>query len=130
MIGYEKLKVYQASLECVELGVKLTENIPRGFSELRSQLRRSIFSVSLNIAEGAGRSAKAEKRRFYAIARGSAMESAAVCDILRQCKIIDENLYLEIKTKLRDVIAMLSRMILNMAKGKASGQAQAKGNRD
>ena len=127
MIEYEKLKVYRTSLACVELVIKITENIPRGFSELRNQLHRAIFSVSLNIAEGAGRSERAEKKQFYAIARGSAMESAAVCDILQQCKIVDEELYREIKVKLREVIAMLSRMILNMKRGKELGQAQAQG---
>ena len=61
MIEYEKLKVYRTSLACVELVIKITENIPRSFSELRNQLHRAIFSVSLNIAEGAGRSERAEK---------------------------------------------------------------------
>jgi hypothetical protein len=37
----------------------------------------------LNIAEGAGQRSRPQKRRFYAIARGSAMECAAVLDVLR-----------------------------------------------
>ena len=116
MIGHEKLKVYQASLQCVGLGVQLTQKLPKGFADLRSQLRRAIFSVSLNIAEGAGRSQKREKQHFYAIARGSAMESAAVCDILHQCNIVDQTLYKQLKSELREVIAMLSSMILTKGK--------------
>ena len=76
----------------------------------------------LNIAEGAGRSQKGEKRHFYGIARGSAMECAAVCDILRQCELVDEFGYFEIKNKLEQVIAMLSRMMSNSREGKSTGQ--------
>jgi four helix bundle protein len=37
----------------------------------------------LNIAEGAGRRSRAQKQHFYSIARGSAMECAAIIDVLR-----------------------------------------------
>jgi four helix bundle protein len=38
--------------------------------------------VVLLIAEGAGRRSRRDKRRFYSMARGSAMEACAVVDIL------------------------------------------------
>ena len=44
-------------------------------------LRRAATSVVLDIAEGAGEYSKAEKARFYRIARRSASECAAVLDI-------------------------------------------------
>ena len=37
----------------------------------------------LNTAEGAGRTGAADKARFFAMARGSAMECAAILDVLR-----------------------------------------------
>ena len=82
MIAYEKLEVYQLSLDCVELCVGTVQTVPKGYSELSTQLKRAIFSVSLNIAEGAGKSGFCDKKRFYEIAKGSAMESAVVLDIL------------------------------------------------
>jgi four helix bundle protein len=42
------------------------------------------LSVVLNIAEGAGQRSRAQKRHIYSIARGSAMESAAILDVLRR----------------------------------------------
>ena len=61
MIAYEKLEVYQLSLDCVELCVGTAQTVPKGYSELSTQLKRAIFSVSLNIAEGAGKSGFCDK---------------------------------------------------------------------
>jgi four helix bundle protein len=53
----------------------------RGAGPLRDQLHRASLSVVLNVAEGAGRNARADKRRFYEIAKGSAAESAAALEV-------------------------------------------------
>jgi four helix bundle protein len=73
MLSFEKLDVFQAALEF--RGAAMGTGA-RG--ELKDQLERATSSVVLNIAEGAGRWQWKDKRRFYEIARGSAMESAAV----------------------------------------------------
>ena len=49
---------------------------------LKDQLERASLSVCLNVAEAAGRRSPRDKARFYAIARGSATEVAALLDIL------------------------------------------------
>ena len=46
-----------------------------------SQIRRAAVSVYLNIAEGASRKSEAERKRYYEIARGSAIEIDAALDI-------------------------------------------------
>ena len=114
MISYEKLEVYQLSLECVERGFLLLKELPKGYAELSSQLKRAVFSVSLNIAEGAGRSAKADKKRFYDIARGSAMESAAICDILYRANLNSEQSHRQLKNLLHRVISILSKLSANL----------------
>jgi four helix bundle protein len=55
----------------------------RGARHIRDQLERASLSVVLCIAEGAGRCGVKDKRRFYAMARGSATECAAILDVLR-----------------------------------------------
>ena len=50
---------------------------------VRDQLRRASLSIVLNIAEGAGQRSRPQKRHLYSIARGSAMESAAILDVRR-----------------------------------------------
>jgi four helix bundle protein len=114
MIRYEKLEVYQRSLDCVEHGLALIYTLPKGYAELASQLKRALFSVSLNIAEGAAKSSFSDKRRFYDIARGSAMESAAVCDILARAKVVDNSQQRRLKELLHRVISMLSKMCINL----------------
>ena len=50
-----------------------------------SQIRRASLSVLLNISEGASRSSKIERIRFYEIARGSLIEVDTAIDIA--CKL-------------------------------------------
>ena len=40
------------------------------------------MSIALNIAEGSGRATTEDRKRFYSIARGSAMECAAISDLV------------------------------------------------
>jgi four helix bundle protein len=56
--------------------------LPLKRAELSNQLDRASLSVSLNIAEGAGRVSPRERARHYAIARGSAVECLACVDLL------------------------------------------------
>jgi four helix bundle protein len=49
---------------------------------LRDQLHRASLSVVLNLAEGAAKPTKADKKRFYAIAYGSIRESQALCRVI------------------------------------------------
>ena len=78
MFCHEKLKVYQYSVQFLGAIVIVIRAIPAGNADVVSQLRRAAMSISLNIAEGAGKTGENDKRRFYSIARGSALECAAI----------------------------------------------------
>ena len=75
---HERLDVYRASIERVAGADQLADRSPRGPAYLSDQLRRAVASIPLNIAEGAGEFAPADKARFYRMARRSATETAAV----------------------------------------------------
>ena len=48
---------------------------------LKEQLVRAASSVVLNLAEGAGRTTKADQARFFSIAMGSLRECQAILDL-------------------------------------------------
>ena len=64
----------------------------------------------LNIAEAAGRTGSADAARTYAIARGSAMECAAVLDALQVLKLVDDGVHRRGIELLKRVVAMLTKM--------------------
>jgi four helix bundle protein len=74
-----KLHVYNVALELHAHCSTLVAQLQR---IVRDQLERASLSVVLNIAEGGGRRSRRDKARFYAIARGSATEVAALLDVL------------------------------------------------
>jgi four helix bundle protein len=108
MFTHEKFDAYQLSIQFVQLALELLDEIPSGHAYLCDQLRRGAFSICLNIAEGTGKNGRSDRARFYYIARGSAMECAAVCDLI--C-LIDQRLGLraeEAKAKLKSIVGILS----------------------
>ena len=80
LLDAERLDVYRVALEFHGKAAALAL---RADAIARDQLRRASLSVVLNIAEGAGQRSRGQKRHIYSIARGSAMESAAILDVLR-----------------------------------------------
>jgi four helix bundle protein len=108
MFEHERLEVYRFAVEFDELIVKRLPK--RGNRAIREQLERASLSIMLNIAEGAGRFAPAEKRRFYAIARGSATECAACVDALSTRSIIDDDTRAKARKLLLSLVRMLSRL--------------------
>ena len=110
MLSFQKLDVYRCAVEFVALAVAMAAQIPRGSADLRDQLRRAAFSVPLNIAEAAGRASKADAARHYSIARGSAVECAAVLDILRTINGIQEQQHRLATDLLGRIVAMLTKL--------------------
>ena len=69
-------RTFELAVEFYHLTTALA--LPR---HLRDQLSRAASSVALNLAEGSGRSSKAEQKRFFDIAFGSLRECQAVLDL-------------------------------------------------
>ena len=78
---------------------------------MRHQLTRASTSIVLNLAEGAGgKHSKADKRRYYLTARGSATESAALLDVLLRLGLLDEAGHRTGKETLVRVVSMLIKL--------------------
>lgn len=74
-LSHKNLDVYQIGLNLVKKVYELTKFLPKEeqFAVI-SQLRRASISVCSNIAEGAARRLKTEKRRFDEISGSSVVE--------------------------------------------------------
>lgn len=108
LFDHERLDVYRTAREFVGVvGGFLKRSVAR---DLREQLDRSSTSILFNIAEGAGKTARADKQRFYEIARGSATEAAAQLDVLHLRAAITDDQYKEARLLLLRTVQMLSRL--------------------
>ena len=82
LFGHEKLDVYQLSVKYVSSVFEQSDDICGKHRHARDQWLRASQSIPLNIAEGNGKSTDPDRRRFFEIARGSALECAAIKDVL------------------------------------------------
>jgi four helix bundle protein len=73
---FEKLEVWDLSLEYVDEVYSLSSNLPVDENyNLKSQIRRAATSISLNIAEGSTGQTNPEQNRFLGYALRSLIET-------------------------------------------------------
>jgi four helix bundle protein len=103
---HEKLNAYRVSLAFNEWAGQFLSSISAK-AAAKDQLDRAATSISLNIAEGNGKFSKRDRARFFDIARGSALESAAALDVLVARKLTDKDAIAPAKEQLLQIINML-----------------------
>ena len=109
-LGHEKLDVYRLSIDYVAWVYKKSDGLNGVHRPARDQWLRASQSIPLNIAEGNGKTAMADRRRYYEIARGSALECAAIQDVPVVGKALDREQSEKQKIELDRIAAMLSRL--------------------
>jgi four helix bundle protein len=110
MLSFQNLDVYRCAIEFLALVLEIAKDIPRGHAAVLDQLKRAALSIPLNIAEGAGRTGHADAARSFAIARGSAMECAAIFDALKLLEIASEERHARGCGLLERLVAMLTKL--------------------
>lgn len=110
VLDHERLDVYHLALDFLVFANGVIEALPRGRSHLADQFTRASTSIVLNLAEGAGKLSKPDKRRYYVTARGSATESAALLDVCVRLKLLDEATQKAGKDMIVRVVSMLIRL--------------------
>lgn len=108
---FEKLDVYQKSLELAKKVHTLTREISHREAHLADQARRAAASIPLNIAEGNGRWHKKERRNLFLIARGSCCECLPILGLLFHAGSISETAYSETRQELDTIARMLTGLI-------------------
>ena len=109
-LGHEKLGVYRLSIGYVAWVYEKVDSLNGVHRSARDQWLRAGPSIPLNIVEGNGKTAAADRRRYFEIARGSALECRATQDVLVVGKALDKVESQNRKDELDRMAAMLSRL--------------------
>lgn len=117
MFAFENFPVYKLSEEFFSSIQPLLKNKLVDIA-LRDQLLRASSSISLNIAEGAGKHSRKEKKYFYAIARGSVQECVSILRLMRIQGNLQEVEFRKHYETLTLISKMLSGLINRMLENK------------
>lgn len=107
---HEKLIVYQRSLEFAAWSQVLIDSLTKK-TATRDHLERAGDSIALNIAEGNGKFSLKDRARFFQIAHGSALESAACLDLFVARGCCEEDAIANGKLILEEIVKMLFTML-------------------
>ncbi len=107
--GHEKLDVYRAAIEYVGWAYRLCKGL-KGHRNAKDQLLRASQAIPLNIAEGNGKATGNDRRRYFEIARGSALECSAIQDVLEVCGVLSPQDNADAKRLLDRIVAMLTKL--------------------
>ena len=122
--AFEKLLVYQKSVDFADSVCATTEEFQRGYGFLVDQLNRAALSISSNIAEGNGRFTIPDRKHFFGIARGSVQECVPQLEIAKRRGLISESKHTELKLKLEEISRMLSGLINRLENRGVAGGAR------
>jgi four helix bundle protein len=86
---------------------------------LCDQIRRSVSSISANLAEGFGRRTENDKVHFYYIARGSLTETQNHLLVARDLKYIDNDIFLKISEQTIITSKLINGLIKSVYNKKA-----------
>ncbi len=111
---FERLKVYQHSLDFVDGIYEITHSFPRAeIMGITGQIRRAAVSIPLNVAEGSGRSKK-EFMNYLGRARASIYECVSLLEIARRQKLIEAKQHEHFYTKCEELSKMLSGLLRSL----------------
>jgi four helix bundle protein len=109
MFNFEKLEVWQKSIDFADLIYSLTRSFPQEERfGLTNQMRRAAVSISSNIAEGSARVSRADFARFIEIATGSVFEVVSQATIGLRQRFLAEEQYRQIYAAAEQQGKMLS----------------------
>ena len=108
--SYRDLIVWQKSVDLAVDVYRLTRDFPpdERFG-ITARLRRTVMSISNNIAEGNGRSTRGEFLNALSVARGSANE-------VENCLLVSKRLEFVSEAAIQPLLALLTEVLRMLAK--------------
>ncbi|MCX6272309.1 MAG: four helix bundle protein [Bacteroidetes bacterium] len=110
MFDFEKLDLYKILKDQTIKVLSFIESSPGLDKYIADQWKRANLSIYLNLAEGTGRMTEADKQHFLTISRGSAFESVAILNLLKDMQKIDDQTF----TDMYNAYESISKMLLGM----------------
>jgi four helix bundle protein len=108
---FEKLEVWKLSLEYCDQIYKIADLLPRKEEyNLKTQMRRSVTSTCLNIAEGSTSQSDAEFSRFLGISIRSCIEVIACLHLAKRRGYINQEVFTEVYESGAKVFAKLQAL--------------------
>ena len=119
---FERLEVWQESIELADVVLGLLERIPPNrYLRMVSQLEGAVTSIAQNIAEGKGRQHTKEFLQYLSIAQGSLYETVTLTEVFRRNKLFDEVEYVKVRGKTEQIDRKLNGL-MNSVRGKKRGE--------
>ena len=115
---FEKLEVWQESVELADYVLGLLEHVPQGrHLRLVSQMEGAATSIAQNIAEGKGRQHRKEFLQYLSIAQGSLYETVTLNEVFRIRKLFNVGACVEIRRRAEHIDRKLNGL-MNSVRGK------------
>lgn len=114
MHDFRKLLVWQLGKDLGADVYRLCAARPRCESAVTSQLRRSALAIATNIAEGCGKSTRAETIRYLDIAAASAAETEHHLDVALDLGMIEAGTREELFARVVSIRRMLHTLITKL----------------
>lgn len=107
--SFEKLEVWQKARTLRKEIYELAKSFPKEeLYGLTSQIKRSIGSVTANLVEGSGRASDKDRAHFTNMAYTSALETIDHLIAAFDLTYITEQVYLELRVKMDELINKLN----------------------
>jgi len=108
---HEKLVTWQEAYKLTLFVYSMTKEFPEEERYgLISQMRRSAYSVPMNIAEGNAKRTAKDKRRFLDIAKGSLEELHCQCRLSRDLRYIGAHHFQDIDKRIHRLSFLLFKL--------------------
>ena len=108
---HQRLDAFHVSME-LTLGVeRLADRMPRGYADLKDQVRRAAAATTRNITEGASRWGRKDKAARFAIARGECAECDAALQMVSGLGLDETGVVDDLRRLADRVGAMLTGLI-------------------
>lgn len=111
---FKKLEIWQKAVDLIKKIYKYAEILPKSEEyNLKSQIKRAVVSVALNIAEGKSRRTSKDFAHFLNMAAGSLSEVQCILLICEQLEYfkVDENILNEMQSLGKQINSLYNKLI-------------------